>query len=166
MDQDSLELLLAQGLSVEKIATRFGKHPSTVSYWMAKHGLEALGREKHAAKGGISRQRLERLVDAGATTAEIAAAVGLSQGTVRHWLQRYGPHAEHSGPEGGGREGLQGSRFVPRDDDVCATRRDRIRHRRSWVLPLQAMPVREGGSSAAITRRSGEMRVPVCELPR
>lgn len=90
MDKDSLELLLAQGLSVEKIAGRFGKHPSTVSYWMAKHGLNALGREKHAAKGGIPRERLEALVDAGATIADIAGAVELSTGTVRHWLQRYG----------------------------------------------------------------------------
>jgi transposase len=41
MDRGSLELLLGQGLSVEKIAKRFGKHPSTVSYWLAKHGLTA-----------------------------------------------------------------------------------------------------------------------------
>ena len=90
MDRDSLTTLLARGLSVEKIARRFGKHPSTVSYWMEKYGLEAPNREKHAAKGGISRERLEELVAAGMTIAEIAAEVGLSKTTVRHWLGRYG----------------------------------------------------------------------------
>jgi len=53
MDKASLELLLAQGLSVERIAKRFGKHPSTVSYWLAKHGLKAVGHEKHSARGGV-----------------------------------------------------------------------------------------------------------------
>ena len=90
MNKDSLELLLAQGLSVEKIARRFGKDPSTISYWMAKHGLEATNREKYAAKGGIERDRLTTLVDAGMTIAEISAEVGLSKGAVRHWLGRYG----------------------------------------------------------------------------
>jgi transposase len=90
MDRDSLTTLLARGLSVEKIARRFGKHPSTVSYWMAKYGLEAPNHDKHAAKGGIARERLEAYVAAGMTIAEIAAAVGLSRTTVRHWLGRYG----------------------------------------------------------------------------
>lgn len=76
MERESLGELLGQGLSVEKIAQRFGKHPSTVSYWMEKHGLTAVNREKHAAKGGIERQRLEALVDAGSTIAQIASELG------------------------------------------------------------------------------------------
>lgn len=88
-------MLLAQGLSVERIAERFGKHPSTVSYWMAKHGLEANGRQTHAAKGGIEREQLEQLVQAEMTIAEIAAAVGLSKTTVRHWLGKYGLQTRH-----------------------------------------------------------------------
>lgn len=90
MDKDALATLLARGVSVEKIAQRFGKHPSTVSYWMAKYGLEAPNREKHAAKGGIAREQLEQFTEAGMTIAEIAAAVDLSKTTVRHWLGRYG----------------------------------------------------------------------------
>jgi transposase-like protein len=39
MDKHSLELLLAQGISIERIGKRFGKDPSTVSYWVKKHGL-------------------------------------------------------------------------------------------------------------------------------
>jgi transposase-like protein len=89
MDENSLKLLLAQGVSVEEIGRRFGRHPSTISYWMEKFGLEAPNREKHAAKGGIDRNRLEEMVNRGMTIAEIAAEVGLSKTTVRHWLKRY-----------------------------------------------------------------------------
>jgi transposase len=89
MDRDSLAALIAQGVSVESIGRRFGKHPSTVSYWMAKYGLVAPNREKHAAKGGIDRGVLEGLVAAGLSIAEIAAEVALSKAAVRHWLRRY-----------------------------------------------------------------------------
>jgi transposase len=89
MDRNALELLLAGGNSVEEIGRRLGKHPSTVAYWMDKHGLKAVNREKHADRGGIQRERLEQLVDAGMTIAEIAAHVDRSKATVRHWLLRY-----------------------------------------------------------------------------
>ena len=75
MDRDSLTTLLARGLSVEQIAQRYGKHPSTVSYWMAKYGLEAPNREKHAPKGGIAREQLVELIDRGMSITEIAEAV-------------------------------------------------------------------------------------------
>jgi transposase len=96
MDKQSLELLLVQGLSVERIAKRFGKDPSTVSYWMKKYGLESPYRGKHAAKGGIERERLEALVEAGMTIAEIAAEVGRGKGTVRHWLRVYGLRTQNA----------------------------------------------------------------------
>ena len=90
MDRESLRVLLAQGLSVEKIAERFDRHPTTVSYWMRRHGLQAVNRDKYAAKGGIERELLEALVRSGASIGEIAVEVGRSKGTVRHWLTRYG----------------------------------------------------------------------------
>jgi transposase len=88
MERESLRLLLSQGLSVEKIAERFGKHPSTVSYWMNKHGLDAVNRDKHTAKGGIERDRLLALAGDGKSIAEIATEVGLSKTTVRYWMGR------------------------------------------------------------------------------
>ena len=97
MDRESLKLLLAQGLSVERIAQRFGKHPSTVAYWMKKHGLEAPRRGKHASKGGLEREQLEALVLAGLTIAEIAATLDRSKSTVRFWLGRYGLETTHRG---------------------------------------------------------------------
>jgi transposase len=90
MDRDALQLLLAQGVSVEQIGRRFGRHPSTVSYWMRKHGLEAPNRANHAGKGGIDRAALEALVGRGMTIREIAVALDRSTATVRHWLRRYG----------------------------------------------------------------------------
>jgi len=83
-------LLLARGLSVEKIAQRFDKHPSTISYWMAKYGLGAPQREKHAARGGIDRERLEEMVRQGMSISELALELDRSKATVRHWLNRYG----------------------------------------------------------------------------
>jgi transposase len=94
VDRESLRVLLAQGLSVEKIAERFDRHPTTVSYWMRRHGLAAVNRDKYAAKGGIDREWLQALVQSGASIGEISGEVGRSKGTVRHWLARYGLRTE------------------------------------------------------------------------
>ena len=90
MDRKVIVELLAEGLSVDAIGKRVGKHRETVAYWMAKYGLEAPNREKHAAKGGIARQRLESLVADRLSIAEIGQEVGLSKTSVRYWLGRYG----------------------------------------------------------------------------
>jgi hypothetical protein len=63
---------------------------------MTKHGLVAVNRDKHTAKGGIERERLERLVEAGMTIAEIADDVARSKGTVRHWLRAYRLRTQNS----------------------------------------------------------------------
>jgi transposase len=90
MELAALKALLKDGWSVERIAQHFSRHPSTVAYWMDKHGLEAVNRERHAARGGIERDELERMVAAGLSIAQIAEAVERSKATVRHWLRRYG----------------------------------------------------------------------------
>jgi transposase len=90
MDRTSLEQLLGQGLSLAEIGSRFELHESTVGYWVEKHGLQAVNRNKYAARGGLEREQLEQLVEEGATIAEIADSVGRSKATVRHWLIRYG----------------------------------------------------------------------------
>src|SRR5438045_2717147 len=90
MERTPLERMLASGMSVAAIAEREGLHPSTVSYWIRKHGLAAVGAEKHSPRGGIERDRLEELVAQDLTVREIAAEVDRSFTTVRHWLRRYG----------------------------------------------------------------------------
>jgi len=90
MDRASLEQLLAQGLSLAEIGRRFDLHEATVGYWVEKHGLEAVNRDKHAALGGIPKEDLEALIEADLSIAQIAEAVSRSKATVRHWLIRYG----------------------------------------------------------------------------
>jgi transposase-like protein len=90
MDKEALETLLERGLSLDRIAERFGVHPSTVSYWLKKHGLSAAHAARHSARGGIPRDRLTELVEAGGTHRSIAAELGISVATVRYWLKRFG----------------------------------------------------------------------------
>ena len=90
MDRASLEQMLGQGLSLAEIGKRFGLHESTVGYWVQKHGLQAVNREKYAARGGLKREELGPLVEEGMSIAQIAESVGLSKTTVRHWLREYG----------------------------------------------------------------------------
>jgi transposase len=90
MDKRFLEDCLAQGLSLDGIAQQVGKHPSTVSYWLAKYGLQANGAERHAPRGGIDWEVLEMLADDGLSLSEMAEELGRSISTIRHWLKQYG----------------------------------------------------------------------------
>jgi transposase len=90
MDRESLEGFLGQGLSLAEIGRRVDRHESTVAYWVKKRGLQAANRDKHAAKGAISREALEAFVEAGLSTAQMANALGCAKTTVRHWLREYG----------------------------------------------------------------------------
>jgi transposase len=94
MDRTSLEQLLGQGLSLAAIARRVDLHEATVSYWVKKYGLTAVNQRKHAAKGGLTRAELERMVAARMSIAEIAERVGRSKATVRHWLGKYGLYTQ------------------------------------------------------------------------
>jgi transposase len=90
MDRRSLESFLGEGLSLAEIGRRVGLHESTVGYWVGRHGLEATNRQRHAARGGIPRERLEELLGMELSTREIAEILGCSLGTVRYWLARHG----------------------------------------------------------------------------
>ena len=84
MDREWLAHRLAAGDSYEAIARELDRHPSTVSYWGARHGLSSTHAAVHAARGGLERGALAALVDAGLSTRDIAARVERSQTTVRH----------------------------------------------------------------------------------
>ncbi len=96
MDRDHLVRLLAEGLSLEQIGVIVGRHPSTVAYWLARHGLRANGSAKHAARGGLPRDELAALVEQGNTLAVIAERLDVSISTVRHWIGRYGLPRPHT----------------------------------------------------------------------
>jgi transposase len=109
VDRASLEELLGQGLSLAEIGRRFDRHESTVGYWVQKYGLEAAGRARHSAKGGLARDVLEPLVEAGMSIAGIAAALGRSKASVRHWLTKYALRSSGQ-PGRGSREGAREAR--------------------------------------------------------
>jgi transposase len=89
MQKELLEQCLAEGMSLEAIGERVGKHESTVSYWLKKHGLEAARAEKHVAKGAPDKKEMERLLAAGLSLREIAHRLDRSLATIRHWMRRY-----------------------------------------------------------------------------
>src|SRR5215203_6101604 len=90
MEKAFLKDCLGEGMSLEAIGELVGKHPSTVGYWLKKHGLSAGRSGRHSPKGGLSRSELEGHVAAGLTTRQIAERVDRSPTTVRYWLERYG----------------------------------------------------------------------------
>lgn len=89
MKRRFLEKCLAEGMSLDAIGELVGKHPSTVSYWLKKHGLRACGTEKFSRRGPVSRSELTGLVERDATLGEMAEALDRSVSTIRYWLSRY-----------------------------------------------------------------------------
>jgi transposase len=89
MDRHWLAGRLEAGDSIEKIAREVGRHPSTVAYWVNKHGLKSRHAEKHAARGPLAREDLEPLVAVGMSVRQIARELERSVGTIRHWLRHY-----------------------------------------------------------------------------
>jgi transposase len=90
MEKQFLEACLAKGMSLEAVGRDAGKHPSTVSYWLKKHGLIAAGNPRHAPKGAIDQGRLADLVGQGASMREIADELGAGYSTIRYWIRKLG----------------------------------------------------------------------------
>ena len=90
MDRGDLERMLGEGMSLAEIGRRVALHEATVRYWVTKHGLRAVNRERCVAKGPLTRAQLTPLVEAGMSTGQIAEVVGRSKTTVRHWLREFG----------------------------------------------------------------------------
>jgi transposase len=90
MERQVLEQMLADGLSLEEIGRLVGRHPSTVGYWVDRHGLTAVNREKHLSRGGLDRDELTAQVDRGRSSSQLAAHFAVSKTTIRHWLREYG----------------------------------------------------------------------------
>ncbi|MEA2167081.1 MAG: hypothetical protein QOF76_381 [Solirubrobacteraceae bacterium] len=89
MEREFLAERLDAGESIEAIAREVGKHPSTVAYWVNKHGLLSAHAGRHAARGGIPRDVLSELVMEGLSVRGIATRLSLSTATVRHWLAKH-----------------------------------------------------------------------------
>jgi transposase len=96
MEREWLAAQLEAGRSIESIAREVSRSPSTVAYWVNKHGLASQHSAKHAAKGEIRRETLVALVEEGLSTRQIGARLGVSQATVRHWLAKHGLETRRS----------------------------------------------------------------------
>ena len=81
---------LADGASIEAIAREVGRDPSTVSYWVRKHGLVSTHAERHAARGPIERELLAEIVACDLSIRDMADVFDRSPTTIRHWLRRHG----------------------------------------------------------------------------
>jgi transposase-like protein len=146
MDRVWLERELAAGRSIESLAREVGKDPSTVAYWVHKHGLASAHAERHATRGGIERERLTQLVEDGRSIRSIAAELDVSYATVQHWLKRYGLRTERVAPNPDARRiertcrrhgRTEFVRYGPNDHFRCELcRKERVAARRRRVKEI------------------------------
>ena len=89
MDKALLEHYLEQGLSLPQIGVLVNRDPSTVGYWVQKHGLVANGRDKCAPRGGLKREQIAPLLEEGFPVRVIAENLGVHSSTVHYWIRRH-----------------------------------------------------------------------------
>lgn len=154
MEREWLAERLEAGRSIEAIAREVSKNPSTVGYWVNKHELQSEHAARHAPRGGIDRETLERLVEQGASVRAIAEELGVSFSTVRHWLKRHGLQTirRRTPRTAGEQQAVRECRrhgpslfiaYGPRDHLRCdACRKERVSARRRAV---KAILVEEAG---------------------
>ena len=84
-----MEQRLEAGASIEAIAREVGRDPSTVSYWVRKHGLTSSHAERHAARGPIERELLTEIVACELSIRDMADVFERCPTTIRHWLSKH-----------------------------------------------------------------------------
>ena len=89
MEEAWLRSRLESGASLEALARETGRSPSTIAYWENKFGLASDHAPLHAARGPIDRDVLQALLGEGLSIRAMAARLGVSYTTVRHWLRRH-----------------------------------------------------------------------------
>jgi 5-methylcytosine-specific restriction endonuclease McrA len=90
VEREWLAERLEAGASIEAIAREVDRHPSSVAYWVHKHGLSSSHAERHAARGPLDRGLLTEIVACGLSIREIAEVFARSPASVRHWLRKHG----------------------------------------------------------------------------
>jgi transposase-like protein len=159
MDRAWLEHQLGAGRSIEAIAREVNRDPSTVAYWVNKHGLVSMHAEKYAARGGIAREQLEPLVTAGLSIRAIGERLGVSYATVQHWLKKHGLKTRRTvEPRGSQARTIEREcpvhglttfiKYSPTDHHRCEQcRKDRVVDRRRKI---KTMLVDEAGGCCAL----------------
>jgi transposase len=136
-------------MSLETIGSRVGNHPSTVSYWLRKHGLTACRADLHSPKGGLEKGQLVSLVEEGLTLREIAGRLNRSVATVRHWMDRYDLRTGPVSP--GSPKRIQ--RQCRRHGLTEFVREGRGYYRLSAVVPRRSQKGAESSSGRLLKRR-------------
>jgi transposase-like protein len=90
LDKAFLEQCLNDGMSLPQIGRLVGKDPSTVGYWVRRHGLVANGRDRYSGKGPLERSTLAQLLGERQSVSTIARVLGTSPGRVRYWIKKHG----------------------------------------------------------------------------
>jgi len=115
MDRYRLVSLLEDGLSIDAIAAEVARSPSTVSYWLKRHGLKANGGRKYGPKPALDRDSLASLVGRGLSVPAIASELGCPPSRVRYWLGRHSLETRQSRNRAAARAAFgEGQRIVER----------------------------------------------------
>lgn len=113
VDRDWLAECLASGWSLDDIARSMERSPSTVSYWLRRHGLEANGAAKYGPKDPLDREVLAGLVAEGLSVPDIALRLDCTASLVRYWLTRHGLQSRQGDNRAAAREAVaRGERRV------------------------------------------------------
>ena len=151
MDRAVLVEHLAAGRSLDTVAKLEGRAPSTIGYWLKKHGLEACGSRRFGPKPDIDKGRLERLVSEGLTVPAIAARLGYPASLVRSRLRHHG--LQTRGVNNRQRARVAFARGAHQVDLVCAAH-GTVPHvlEGAGVLPLHALPRGAGDRTPAASQ--------------
>ena len=157
-----MKTYLSEGLSLDQIAVLVNRDPSTVGYWLKQHDLIPNGRDKHAARGGLTREQLQPLVARGLSLQAISEELGVSTSTVRHWLKKLGLRTRrHRGSRNVG-SGLKPSvivdechrhgetEFVLENRGAYRCKRCRSESVSQWRQRLKQTLIEEAGGACAI----------------
>ncbi len=90
IDKTFLADCLARGMSLPEIGRLVERDPSTVGYWVKRHGLVANGASRFSPGKGVRREALEPLVADGLALGQIAAKLEVSIKTVCYWIEKFG----------------------------------------------------------------------------
>lgn len=90
MNKNLLVWLLEDGLSLNDIAAEVQRTPSTVSYWLKRHDLQANGAARFGRRPPVDGQALGRMVVEGKSVPAIAVALDRSPDVIRRALKAHG----------------------------------------------------------------------------
>jgi transposase-like protein len=163
MQREWLAERLEAGASIEAIAREVGRDPSTVSYWVRKHGLRSAHAERHAARGPIDRQLLAEIVALRPVRPRHGRCAGTQPDDCAALACRYGlssgPTRRRAAVAAADREGLRElelscdrhgpTRHVRRADGFrCA--RCEVRRVVAWRRKVKRILVEEAGGACVL----------------